>query len=218
MGRSDFIEDDGDAVVFRDHDELVETLGSRDFSSRARRQAGLREDQGERYALQHYLVPQSNVGALQVPLEIQKTERPDFLLEVPTETWGVEISQTTTREINRDLARSRKNQDAALVEYTVEGHQMVPAGGALTSRGFAGHQNCYRVAELVGDAFDRKTESLNKLGFGLHQRNQLLLLDTYGGAIALWDRHLSQGKTVRGMGTPTPICLRPSATPGTASC
>jgi hypothetical protein len=37
-------------------------------------------------------------------------------------------------------------------------------------------------------------------------------------AIALWDRHLSQGKTVRGMGTPTPICLRPSATPGTASC
>ena len=137
---------------------------------------------------------------------------------MPTETWGVEISQTTTREINRDLARSRKNQDAALVEYTVEGHQMVPAGGALTSRGFAGHQNCYRVAELVGDAFDRKTESLNKLGFGLHQRNQLLLLDTYGGAIALWDRHLSQGKTVRGMGTPTPICLRPSATPGTASC
>ena len=72
---------------------------------------------------------------------------------------------------------------------------------------------------------NRRKKSLDLLGgdFTIELINGANnILDCYDitdeRAIALWDRHLSQGKTVRGMGTPTPICLRPSATPGTASC
>ena len=180
MGSSGFLEVDGEMASFDSSSQLVEVLTNLDFRQKSRRSAGHKNDQGERYAIQHFLVPLARIGRLLFPLTIEKTERPDFIVTQGATKWGIEVTQTTTTEINRDLARAKSQGSGDFVEYTPSGHNVVKSGDRQSGPGLSGLADCRQIGNLAAAALKRKLETLNKTGFESHSSNILLLLDTYG--------------------------------------
>lgn len=196
-----FLENDGDTLRFADAADLAARLSAADMREAARRSAGLRDDKGERYALTRFLLQAAQLGDLTFPLTITKSERPDFTLVSERGNWGIEVTQTTTTEINRDIAVARRKGDPGYLEYTPNGHMMVQPDGKLRSEGLSGHADCRRMACLAAEAVQKKLRVLNTPGYTALANNVLLLLDTYGimfGADELPDLARHIGASVAG--------------------
>ena len=185
MGTSEFLESEDEEVEFEDASHIRRYFATKDFRARPRRTAGLEDDHGERHAIKSLLTSISDRYTF--PLRVKKRERPDFLLVSPDMEIGLEISQATTTEIERDYNQISRRGNSELVEYAPDGHNINSLGAPLEGRGFYGHQDCQLVARIAAKALKSKIEKLNKRGFYKASSDQLLLLDTYGLTLFLND-------------------------------
>lgn len=177
METSDFLESADEKIKFESASHLRHYLNPKKFKESSRRKAGLKEDHGERHALRIFLLTTANQCTF--PLVCKKSERPDFILSMPDMDIGLEISQTTTTEIERDYSQISRRKEGEFIEYTPDGHHVLQRGEPLRGPGFFGHQDCQRVAQVAANSLASKAEALNKPGFYLACSNQLLLLNTY---------------------------------------
>ena len=185
MTSSEFLETQNEEVEFEDASHIRRYFAIKDFRKDSRHTADLEDDHGERHAIKSLLTSYPNRYTF--PLKVRKRERPDFLLLSPDMEIGLEISQATTTEIERDYNQILRRGNSELVEYAPDGHNIRSLGAPLEGRGFFGHQDCLRVAKIAAEALKSKIEKLNKRGFYRASSDQLLLLFTYGLTLDLDD-------------------------------
>ena len=172
-------------MEFEDASHIRRYFASKDFRERSRRTAGLEDDHGERYATRSLLTSISD--RYTYPLRVKKRERPDFLLVSSDMEIGLEVSQVTTTEIERDYDKTGRRGNSELIEYGPDGHKVKSRGARLESPGFHGYQDCQLVARIAARALKSKIAKLNKPGFYKASSDQLLLLGTYGLTLHLDD-------------------------------
>lgn len=185
MTTSEFLESEGQEIEFENSPHIRRFFATKDFRESSRRKAGLREDHGERYSLRCLLL--SIAERYTFPLTVKKNERPDFLLKSPDMEVGLEISQSTTTEIERDYDQTSRRGNSELIEYAPDGHKVISHGARLEGPGFYGHQDCQLVAKIAARALKSKIRKLNKPGFYKACSDQLLLLGTYNLTLHLND-------------------------------
>lgn len=191
---SGFLESVDDQMTFEDRSQVRRYFALKEFRESSRRRAGLKEDHGERYSLRFLLI--SMADRYTFPLTVKKSERPDFTLVSPDMEIGLEVSQVTTTEIERDYDKISRGGNCELIEYGPDGHKVISRGAPLESRGFYGYQDCQLVAGMAARALKAKIEKLNKPGFYKACSDQLLLLSTYGLTLDLNDS--SEVKALQG--------------------
>ena len=185
MTTSEFLESEGKEMDFESASHIRGYFALKEFRESSRRRAGLKEDHGERYSLRSLLT--SIADRYTFPLTVKKSERPDFILVSPDMEIGLEVSQVTTTEIERDYDKMSRRGNSELIEYGPDGHKVIPRGAPLEGPGFYGYQDCQLVARIAARALKSKIEKLNKPGFYKACSDQLLLLGTYGLTLDLDD-------------------------------
>jgi hypothetical protein len=116
--------------------------------------------QREAYNLRQYLTTLADHDMLSYPLEVAKSERPDFLLCDPTNgRCGLEVTEATTRSYQHELAKTEGQ----------EGWHLLPGGGWV---GNSAEREC---CAAILCAANRKARSIKKAGYTPADRYDLLL-------------------------------------------
>jgi hypothetical protein len=128
--------------------QTFETLGA---SVGRRRSPNRRtKDQKEWYCLRRYLLTLAGHDLLTYPFEIAKSERPDFLIDISDGRHGIEVTEATEEDWQRELTASEASEgddpgDAEMLEGDV----------------FAGEQPERDWCATVIRAINRKVDRLN---------------------------------------------------------
>jgi len=116
--------------------------------------------QREAYNLRQYLTTLSDHDLLSYPLEVAKSERPDFLLCDPINgRCGLEVTEATTRDYQRELAETEGREGAHL----------------LAGDGWVGNSAERECCAAILSAANRKARSIGKPGYTPATRYDLLL-------------------------------------------
>lgn len=108
------------------------------------------KDQKEWYCLRRYLLTLAAHDQLSYPLDISKSERPDFIVDAPHGRHGIEVTEATEKDWQRELTESEAGENDD------------PAGAELIGGdGFVGEQPEHDWCAAVIRAIDSKVKSLN---------------------------------------------------------
>jgi len=119
--------------------------------------------QKEAYNLRQYLTTLADHDLLSYPLEVAKSERPDFLLCDPVNgRCGLEVTEATTRSHNRWLTETEGEEGE-------EGADLLPGDAWV---GNSAEREC---CAAVVRAANRKARSIGKSGYTPAARYDLLL-------------------------------------------
>ena len=161
----------GDSFEASDKTELLNVLShidrnvpakrkKRDAAGRLRKERVRTTNDRERYCLVDYLIALADNDILQFPLEVTKGESPDFFITSKKTVLGVELSDATSTDWQRELAETEDDPEPEL-----DGDGWV---GKLPERQW--------VSEVF-EAVEKKTRILNKPHYKLSQNNCLLIHD-----------------------------------------
>lgn len=108
------------------------------------------KDQKEWYCLRRYLLTLAAHELLIYPLNISKSERPDFLVDAPRDRYGIEVTEATEEDWQRELTESEDARNDGL-----------PNVARISEEGFAGEQPERVWCATVIRAINSKIDSLN---------------------------------------------------------
>lgn len=161
----------GDSFKASDKAELLNVLGhidrnvpakrkKRDAAGRLRKEPVRTTNDRERYCLVAYMNALAEHDILQYPLEVSKGESPDFLITSEKTALGVELSDATSTDWQREMAET---EDDPRIELDGDGWV-----GRLAKRQW--------VSEVL-EAVEKKSRILNQPHYKLAQYNCLLIHD-----------------------------------------
>lgn len=85
-------------------------------STVSRRSSGRSTAQRERWSLVHYLRTLHQNGLVRFPLEIERGERPDFVVRMGDQRFGLEVTEAGTTEFQRTTAQLEKAPPGSILE------------------------------------------------------------------------------------------------------
>lgn len=165
---------EGSEVLCQSAEDLLRLFGEIDTTVPSRATKSRKPYHRERFCIVRYLSTLAAASRLQFPLRIVKSESPDFLLFSPNELVGLEITEAGTRKGQEALTRLSKSPPGTLLEGEAG---LRPPGKPLRGRGYAGDEAERELCDLVMQAFEKKTTTLNKAHFQTADRYELLIYD-----------------------------------------
>lgn len=164
--------------------ELIRVLSESDISVLPRG-AGRTNDQVEKWIMYRALSTLCANGLLEYPLSLIKRERPDFLLLCAGKMIGCEVTEAVNGEYLKAKSLSEAAKENSIVDVSkfkwgipkrsLEALREIASKDKLTGTGWMGNSVEIEFSQLVFDVAIRKSETLNKPGFGKFQSNYLLI-------------------------------------------
>jgi hypothetical protein len=152
------------------------------------RTEGRTTEQCERWSICRFLATYAETTLLQYPLQIEKRERPDFLLSLPSSRIGIEITEAVPPDWAwADTRREELNYNKLI--FLERFHPGEPqrskqeidniARGANPGDGWAGDAPEREWAEVMVHFAQRKAEKFLKPGYEQFEKNWLLIYDNW---------------------------------------
>lgn len=167
--------------------ELVQRLRKIDISVPLRTE-GRETEHCERWSICRFLASYAESALIGYPLRLQKRERPDFLLELPSGSIGIEI----TEAVPPDWAWANAKREELDYDNLIFIHRFEPgeprrskeeidliARGATGGDGWAGDAPEREWADAMLHFTQRKAETLAKPGFERFSADWLLIYDNW---------------------------------------
>jgi hypothetical protein len=116
----------------------------------------------EMYCIRRYLFPLAHKSLLQFPLQVTKSEAPDFMLtELGGVSVGLEVTKATRQEFEADLTRVARKQKTTHFESDPDAGMM-----DLTSTGWIDSAREAELIEYIVSSVTNKRENLNSYSVG----------------------------------------------------
>ena len=174
----------GDSIEASNKAELLNVLShidinvpakrkKRDADGKLRKESVRTTDDRERYCLVAYLIALAGNDLLQFPLKVSKEESPDFLITSEKTALGVELTDATSTDCQREMAETEDD-----TEIELDGDGWV---GKLPERQW--------VSEVL-EAVEKKTRILNQPHYNLVQNNCLLIHDEIQTSLYIDNREI----------------------------
>jgi hypothetical protein len=168
-------------------DDLLCRVGAIDIAVPPRTK-GRTTEQCERWSICRFLSTYAETDLLQYPLQIEKRERPDFLLSLPSSSIGIEM----TEAVPPDWAWADARREKLSYEKLVFLQRFRPAEprrskqeiddiarGASRGDGWAGDAPEREWADAMLHFADEKTDKFQKPGYEQFKTNWLLIYDNW---------------------------------------
>lgn len=166
---------------------LLQLLGAIDISVPPRGE-GRTSDHCERWSICRFLATYADSELLEFPLRLEKRERPDFLVSLPHEDVGIEVTEAVPADWARVAAHSQKQDgdDVAFLHRFRPGENLRSvdevkriATGASWGAAWAGDSPERDWAEAMVHFVMQKVKTFAKPGFGRFASNWLLIYDNW---------------------------------------
>ena len=164
---------EGDEIIFKHVSELRATLRKID-SRLPRRTKGRRSHHRERYSIVRYLNALAETSHLSFPLRVVKSESPDFLLYLPSELVGVEVTEVGTEKHQQAMTQLERSAPGTVLEGESD---LRGPGESLRGLPSIGDEPERQVARLIVEAQEAKTKKLNEAHFRTADRYELLIYE-----------------------------------------
>ena len=186
---SAFFKQYGNEIEFQDESDLNRKLSNLDSSVPGRTQ-GRTSDHRERNSLIIYLTELSQKNLLKYPLRIVKRESPDFFVVCSDgTTTSLEETEAGTEDYQRAMTKLEKCPQGTILETDLFKLEKAPLPKGdykkalrrpeekLIGNGWEGDSMEREWCELILDAINKKTKSLNQPNFKSANRYELLIYD-----------------------------------------
>lgn len=174
-------------LVAKSAEDLLRSLSQVDISV-SPREEGRTNEQRERWSICRLLAAIAESEWISYPLQLQKRERPDFLLHVNSSFVGIEVTEVIPPDWARvDVRRSELAEDhVILLQRFRPGEPSRSfdeidriARGQSESDGWSGDSPEREWAAAMLYSLERKVETAKKPGFQLFDKNWILMYDNW---------------------------------------
>lgn len=168
-------------------DDLLRSVGAIDIAVPLRTE-GRTTEQCERWSICRFLSTYAETDLLQYPLQVEKHERPDLLLSLPSSRIGIEI----TEAVPEDWAWADARREKLDLETIVSLQRFRPAEprrskqeidniarGSSRGDGWAGDAPEKEWADAMLHVAARKSDKCQSPGFEQFEMNWLLIYDNW---------------------------------------
>lgn len=157
-----FFGDQGDRITAEDGNELRRKLAEVDDYV-PERTKGRTAEHRERRAIVLYLRALERAERLDYPVEVEKSEAPDFLVTSAGRPVALEVTEAGTPASQRASTELEKLPKGTMIEGEAT---LVAPGGRLTGRGWVGDEAERQWADIVLGHVQKKTETLRGYAAG----------------------------------------------------
>ena len=159
-----------------------------------KRTEGRTKEHCEQWSICHFLATYAETNLIQYPIRVEKRERPDFLLQLPSTCVGIEVTEAVPTDLARADVRREKQREQGIEGYnkltllsrflpddTQRSAEEIDkiARGDVASDGWVGDEPEREWANAMLHRLKQKAETASKDGYERFKANWLLIYDNW---------------------------------------